>query len=115
RGRLERDVAAAGAERGLRALAVADVAARLGATARDADAGRVSGREVADEDIHQPVRVAADEVRRQRLERDEAAVGANRGKAAGAVRLASAAADADAGRHAARLVVQEDVGNAVRV
>src|SRR5207253_1283604 len=76
---LEGDVAAVRAQDRLGALAVADVAPRLAAAAGEADAGDLAGREVADEDVREPVRVAPDEVRGERLERDVAAVRADRG------------------------------------
>ena len=110
---LERDIAAVGAERRLSALAP-DLAPGLDAAARDAHPRGLAGGEVADEDVHLAIRVAGDEVRGGGLEGHVAAARADRGRAAGAVRLA-VRADADPLGHAARAVVQEDVGDAVGV
>src|SRR5207247_6616996 len=109
---------------------------RLRPSAVDADAHRLAGQPVVYEDIgtltgdvveERPasVRVAGDEVRRDRVERDQATVAADPGAEgrpaadsrahALTVRLAAEAVDADALGRTAEQVVDEDIGHAVRV
>ena len=67
---LERDQAAVGRDRRADAVPVP-----LNPRGGHADPRRLAGLTVVDEDIHEPIRVAADEVAGVALERDQAAVG----------------------------------------
>src|SRR5207237_10862003 len=85
------------------------------ARAADTDAGRDAARLVVQEHVRRPVRVAADEVRRVRLEDHVAAVRADpagRRAAPGIgarLRLRSAARHAGPGRQAGRAIADEHV------
>jgi hypothetical protein len=70
----------------------------LGAAAGHADARGGSGRGVAYEDVVAAVGVAANEVRRERVDDDEAAAGADPGREAVVVSLRAGGRDADARR-----------------
>ena len=112
----EGDAVAVAADRRMRTVAVA-----LRAVARDAVTLDRAGQAVVHENVDGAVRVALDEVRGLGVEGDVAAVGADRRpahpvqKAAVAVRLRAAAADADALSRPGQPVADKDVGDAVRV
>src|SRR5439155_7714087 len=111
--RREREVAIVRAERdaGGRARIVALVAGLAEARER-----RRPGPDVAQEDVGDLVRVASDQVRGQRRERDVATVRADaRGAEALLVGLRTGAADAHKRRAAGVPIVREDVEDAVRV
>jgi hypothetical protein len=110
RGALERDDAAVGRQRGADAEEV-----RLVARGVDADARRRRGRAVAHEDVAPAVGVAEDEVRGGAVERDEVAVGRERGRLAPVVSRDAVEVDADTLGRAEQPVAQEDVGVGVAV
>src|SRR5206468_5377 len=81
----------------------------------DADAPGLAGLAVAHEDVAHAVRVAPDEVDRNRVERDEAPIGGDRWHEAGALPLRAVGVGADAGGLAVLAVAYEDVADPVRV
>ena len=88
---------------------------RLGAGAGAAEGFGGGADAVAHEHVRRAVRVAGNEVRGVRSERDVTSVGADRGLEAECVGLCSGGRDADALRRRAHTVADEDVADAVRV
>ena len=95
RERAERDDSAVSAEGGVGAGLV-----RLGAGGGHAHAHRPPRPQVADKDVTGAIGVTADEIARNRGERDDATVRADRAPPAPSVRLRAVRADVDALRHA---------------
>ena len=110
-GRGEADRSAIGTDPGCRPAAGVG---GLDAAGRDADAGRLSGGEVALEHVGDAVGVAGHQVAGQRGEDDEAPVGADAGVGRGAICL-PAGAERRAGGGAGGEVSDEHVTHAVRV
>src|SRR5438132_676116 len=104
RRRVEGDETPVGRDRRAEAVAVALYAVRV-----DADARGLAGLAVAHEDVGRAVRVAADEVGRDRLEGDETPVGGDRGSGAEEVALYAVRVDADARGLAGLEIAHEDV------
>jgi hypothetical protein len=87
----------------------------LGPVAVDADAARLAALPVPDKDVSGVIGVARDEVRGDRVERNVAAVRADRGVRTGAVGLGSGGANADRAGRAGLTVMDEDIPRGVGV
>ena len=88
---------------------------RLGTVRGDADTRRGARDGVPDEDVHNGVRVARNEIRCLTQERDEAPVGGQDRRTAVAICLRAVGCHADTRRRAGRPIVDEDIPHAVGV